>query len=110
IFSAGTTSALSITLMCFIGSPGFSLRSRLACWRGAAPRLGVVVLDHGRRGDRLGPLGGPAALELALLDVLVHALLFVGHLRQVCLLWHSASPCLWLADRDFDAVLLCCVP
>src|SRR6266516_4734419 len=82
---------------------------------GRAPCLGVVVLDDRRRGDRLGPPDGPAALELALLDVLVHALLFVGHLRQVASRFDNAQPYLdrptrWSVRREsgHDLEHRCC--
>src|SRR5437773_7374635 len=46
-----------------------------------------MLHNRGRR-DRLRTLGRAPLLELALLYVLVHPLLFVAHARQMLLLWH----------------------
>src|SRR5687768_17184820 len=53
--------------------------------------LFVVVLDHRGGGDRLRALHRPALVELALLDVFVHPLLFVADAGQVLLLWHAST-------------------
>jgi hypothetical protein len=49
----------------------------------------VVVLDHGRRRDRLCAFHRSAGLPLTGLDVFVHALLFGADTRKMFLLGHG---------------------